>query len=284
MKNILLLALTAIILTACTTVDPTEVGMKISKAGAARGITKENIVSGYVTYFPLTTEVITYPISTQTYTWSKTSGDNKSDESFSFQTSDSVTLSADVSFSYKINPDSAPSIYKAFGGNIERITHTNIHNIVRDSITRTSSGYKADQVLGGARRQFEDETLSVIKASLEPIGFEVQTFAFVGEIVPPVAVRQAINAKFTAQQSAIQAQNKVVQAKAEADQGVALATGEAQSILVKARAQAQANIILARSLTPTLVQSKQIERWDGHLPTVQGQMGGLLLNLPTGKK
>ena len=271
------LILLAFALTACATVQPTEVGLKVSKAGNARGVTKENIVSGYVGFNPLTTEIIQYPINVQTYTWSKSSGDGGGDESFTFQTSDSVSLNADVSFSYQVIPDFAPNIYKSFGADIERITHTNIHNIVRDSITRNASQFSADQILGKQRTGFEDAAKAEITRTLGTYGFQVDNFAFVGEIRPPATVAAAIAAKFTAQQTAIQAQNKVVQAKAEADQEVARAQGRAQSILVEARAQAEANKILAQSLTPELVQSKQVEKWDGHLSTVSGGANTSLL-------
>lgn len=278
MKRSLLLLLPAL-LAACTVVDPTEVGLKISKAGTSRGITRANVVSGYVTYFPPTTEVVTYPINLQTYTWSTPKPDQPVDESFSFQTADQITLNADVSFSYQVEPDKAPEIYKTFGRDIDRITRVNIHNIVRDIIASRSSEFRADQILGGDRTKFEAAALAGIKEVLEPSGFLVRSFGFVGEIRPPKSVRASIAAKFEAQQTAIRAQNKVVQAKAEADQAIEKARGDAQAILLRAEAQARANKILASSLTPDLVKMKQIERWNGVSPRVTGGGDGLILNL-----
>ncbi len=153
--------------------------------------------------------------------------------------------------------------------------------MVRNAITRQASGYTAEQLLGKGRSAFEDASEKEVLEELTPSGFVVRNFSFIGELRAPEAVVQSINAKFSAQQAAIQAQNKVVQSKAEAQQEVARAQGEAQAILVRAEAQAKANKVLAASLTPELLQSKQIEKWDGTLPTVSGGSGsGFLINLP----
>ena len=53
-------------------------------------------------------------------------------------------------------------------------------------------------------------------------------------------------------------------AKAE----VAKAEGEAQATLVRAKAQAEANQLLQATLTPNLIQSKAIDKWNGTLPQV----------------
>lgn len=44
------------------------------------------------------------------------------------------------------------------------------------------------------------------------------------------------------------------------------AQGEAKELEIRAQAQADYNRKVAASLTPTLVQSKMIEKWDGKLP------------------
>lgn len=71
-------------------------------------------------------------------------------------------------------------------------------------------------------------------------------------------------------QDAQKAENEVQKAKAEAEIAIAKANGEGQSILIKAQAQAKANQLLSASISPTLVQYKAIEVWDGKLPQVSG--------------
>ena len=86
-------------------------------------------------------------------------------------------------------------------------------------------------------------------------------------------MKQAIESKIAATQHAERAENEKREAVAEAAKAVDIARG-----------QAQANELLTRSLTPTLVQWKQLEilqsRWNGQFPQVVGSGGIPLLTLP----
>ncbi|GAA4023096.1 prohibitin family protein [Deinococcus rubellus] len=263
-------------------IGPGQIGLKFNKAGSSRGLSQTNVVSGYVLVNPITTEIVTYPRAQQSYSWTKSASEGSpGDESFTFNTADQVTLNGDVNFGYQIDPKAAPAIYIRFGPDVDTITRTYIRSVVRNAITRQASGYTAEQLLGKGRSAFEDASEREVVTELTPSGFLVRNFSFIGELRAPEAVVQSINAKFSAQQAAIQAENKVVQSKAEAQQAVALAEGDAQAILVRAEAQAKANKVLAASLTPELIQNKQIEKWNGALPTVSGGSGsGFLINLP----
>ena len=281
---LLMVLLVSLLLTSVHVIGPGEIGLKFNKAGSARGLSQTNVVSGYVVVNPVTTEIVTYPRAQQSYSWTHSASEGSGgDESFTFNTADQVTLNGDVNFGYQISPQSAPAIYIRFGPNVSNITHTYIRSVVRNAITRQASGFTAEGLLGKQRAAFEDASQAEVVRELTPSGFIVRNFSFIGELRAPPAVVESINAKFSAQQAAIQAQNKVVQSKAEAEQEVAKAKGDAQAILVRAQSQAQANRVLAASLTPELVQNKQIERWNGVLPTVSsGSNGGFLINLPAG--
>lgn len=65
--------------------------------------------------------------------------------------------------------------------------------------------------------------------------------------------------------------------KAEAKQKkkVAVAEGDAQAKRIQADAEAYYNAQVASSLTPEMVQLKQVEKWDGKLPTYSGITNGL---------
>ena len=279
---LLIVTVVSLLSTSIHVIGPGQIGLKFNKAGSSRGLSQTNVVSGYVLVNPVTTEIVTYPRAQQSYSWTKNASEgSRGDESFTFNTADQVTLNGDVNFGYQIDPKSAPDIYIRFGPDVNIITHTYIRSVVRNAITRQASSYTAEQLLGKGRSAFEDASEKEVLEELTPSGFVVRNFSFIGELRAPEAVVQSINAKFSAQQAAIQAQNKVVQSKAEAQQEVARAQGEAQAILVRAEAQAKANKVLAASLTPELIQSKQIEKWNGTLPTVSGGSGsGFLINLP----
>ena len=86
----------------------------------------------------------------------------------------------------------------------------------------------------------------------------------------PEAVVSALNAKIQATQEAIRVENELRASEAEARKQIAKAEGESKSILLRAEGQAKANEILSRSLTPTLIQYKALDEWDGKLPQITG--------------
>jgi regulator of protease activity HflC (stomatin/prohibitin superfamily) len=81
---------------------------------------------------------------------------------------------------------------------------------------------------------------------------------------------RAIEAKQVAQQQVETQRQVLAQREIEAQQKVATAKGEAESILVVAQGQAKANEALSRSISPILVQYKNVEKWNGILPQVSG--------------
>jgi regulator of protease activity HflC (stomatin/prohibitin superfamily) len=89
---------------------------------------------------------------------------------------------------------------------------------------------------------------------------------------PPESVKQAIESKIAATQLAERAENEKRQAIAEAAKAVEIARG-----------QAQANDLLTKSLSPQLMQWKQLEilgeKWNGQFPQVVGNSGMPLLQL-----
>ena len=89
-------------------------------------------------------------------------------------------------------------------------------------------------------------------------------------MLPPQSLRNTIDAKLAAIQSALKAENQVKEAEAEAKIAVARAEGEARALRVKADAEAYYNRTVAASLSALLVQQDAIEKWNGELPTYNG--------------
>lgn len=72
-----------------------------------------------------------------------------------------------------------------------------------------------------------------------------------------------------------QAEYEKIAAEAEAKKKVAVAEGDAQAKRIQADAEAYYNAQVASSLTPEMVQLKQVEKWDGKLPTYSGITNGM---------
>lgn len=89
------------------------------------------------------------------------------------------------------------------------------------------------------------------------------------------AESQIIEAKAYAESKVIQAKgdadSKVIQAKADADATKLRAQGDAEATRVNADAQSEANKKLSVTMSKDLIQYRQVDRWDGKLPTISGQ-------------
>ena len=59
----------------------------------------------------------------------------------------------------------------------------------------------------------------------------------------------------------------------------AVAKAEAEKILVAARAEKEANELRQQALTPAILQKMWIERWDGHVPTVQTGSNSMFMDI-----
>ena len=108
----------------------------------------------------------------------------------------------------------------------------------------------------------------MLDSTLTKEGFIVAEFT--SQIIPPESLRQMIDAKNAAVQSALKAENEVKEAEANAKIAIAVAEGDARAMKIKADAEAYYNRTISASLTRHIVMEDWIEKWDGKLPNVQG--------------
>ncbi len=74
---------------------------------------------------------------------------------------------------------------------------------------------------------------------------------------------EAIEAKVTAEQSALAAKNKLEQVKFEAQQAIEAAQGKAKAIQIEGA---------ALNSSPQVVELRWIEKWNGQVPQYWGQV------------
>jgi regulator of protease activity HflC (stomatin/prohibitin superfamily) len=109
-------------------------------------------------------------------------------------------------------------------------------------------------------------------------GIVIDQLTINGTLRLPQNVADAINRAMEATQKALESKNRVAQVEAEATQAITQAHGAAEAArqkaqgdadarLIIARAEAQANEIIRLSTTPTVLQYRALERWDGKLPS-----------------
>jgi len=261
-----------------TIIPPGYTGIKINRL-VDRGITRENVVTGFVFYNPIQSAIVVYPTFVQRVVWTHDVKEgNPINEELSFNTKDSVPVNLDVAVSYVLQSDKVPDFYTKFRADrIESFTHGYLRDTARNVVVSVGSEYTFDDINGSRKEEFLDHVTHELNARIVPLGLAVQQFGLVGALRPPQALLEAVNAKTKAIQDSIRTENEVRAAQAEAKKRVAIAEGEAA-----------ANRTLSSSIDQKLLdweriklQREAITKWDGRMPQVMGGgSGGMLFNIP----
>ena len=250
-------------------IDNSEVGIKFKKFSLTeQGKLETQPVNGLVIYNPLTTAIFTYPVYVQRVDYAP----------FTVTTKDAATFSMDPALAYMLNRDKAADIFTKYRTSLKDIEAGYMRTCIYDAYRITANNYSSDELMA-SRAKFESEVRAMLDNSLGTEGFIVQEFT--SQITPPESLRQMIDAKNAAIQSALRAENQVKEAEANAKIEIAKAEGEARALKIKADGEAYYNRTVAASITSLLVQQDAIEKWDGKLPEYNG--GGALPFINIGK-
>jgi regulator of protease activity HflC (stomatin/prohibitin superfamily) len=255
-----------------STIGPGHVGIKVEQTGHQRGVQDFPAQTGRVWYNPINEDVLDFNTSIIQYTWTRSADEGKqANEEMCFKSSDFMMFCADVNAAFKVQEDKAPFFYVKFrDADTDKFIHGFFRNVIRDSFTKFAAGYTTDQLNGSGQDEMLGKVFEASKSELDTYGVQLIKLGFAHPPRPPEAITQAINNKLAAVQRAIQAENELRQAEAEAKKQIAAAEGKAKS-----------NQIEMSSLTPQLLQMRALEKWDGHLPQVNG--GGALPFINIGK-
>ncbi|POZ61904.1 prohibitin family protein [Chromobacterium alticapitis] len=261
-----------------TVINPGYTGIKINRL-IDRGVSKENVVTGFVFYNPIQSVVVVYPTFVQREVWTRSPNEGgAANEELSFNTKDSVPVTIDVAVSYLLDARKVPEFYTRFrADDISSWTHGYLRDTARNVVVALGSEYAFDDINGVKKEEFLNRVAAELNHRTMPIGVSIQQFGLVGALRPPPELANAVNAKTKAIQDSIRTENEVRAAQAEARKKVAIAEGEAA-----------ANRALASSLDDRLLawerlklQRAYIDKWNGQMPNVVGgEGGGMLLNLP----
>jgi len=169
---------------------------------------------------------------------------------------DLQSVSSIVALNFHISPDKVANIYQDVG--LEYKTRL-IDPALQESVKASTAKYTAEELIT-KREQVREEIRNHVKDKLASRGIEVDDFNIV-DFSFSRSFNEAIEAKVTAEQSALAAKNKLEQIKFEADQKIAEARGKAEAMRIESEA--------LRS-NPQVLELRAIEKWDGKLPTVTG--------------
>lgn len=274
MKRFVLLVLVcsfALVSTACHKVPAGYVGVKVHLLGTKKGVDHEILGVGRYGQW-INVDFYNFPTFTQTVTWTDDLSEGKAgvDESIAFQTIEGLSVSANVGLSFSIRPEGVPTVFAKYRKGIDEIINLYMRNMVRDAFVQAASTKEVESVYGEGKMDLLREAEDIIRDQVSEIGIDLERVYFVGDLILPKNVTDAINLKIQATQRAQQRENEVAEAEAQALKAVAEATGIANSRLVKADAEATANRKIAASLSSSLIQYYSIEKWDGKLPMLTG--------------
>jgi regulator of protease activity HflC (stomatin/prohibitin superfamily) len=276
-------------LSSCATrIDAAHVGIRVKLAGSSRGVDDIPTVSGWVFYNPLTEQIIQFPTTVQNVIWSKDAHEGRPhDESITFSSLEGANINADIGLSFHIEREKAPHLYLRFRtNNLNELANGYVRNSVREAFNVITSKMPVESIYGAGKATLESDVRRRVQEHLGKDGFVLDQLAISSALRLPENVATSINRTIEAKQLVTQAENRVRQVKAEAEQAITQATGqataamerakgEAQAKIITAKAEARANMIMRRSMSPTVLQYRALERWNGKLPVMNGGGGQL---------
>jgi len=169
---------------------------------------------------------------------------------------DLQTVHIVVAMNYHIDPTRVAKIFQEVGVQYKsRI----IDPAMQEGVKASTAKFTAEELIT-RREAVREDTKTQLKTRLQEMGIIVDEFNIVNFEFSKV-FNDAIEAKVTAEQSALAAKNKLEQIKFEAEQRVAEAKGKAEAITIESNA--------LRS-NPQILEMRALEKWNGTLPQVTG--------------
>lgn len=286
----IIIALIIIIGLACTERIPAGyVGVVYDMSG---GVTGETLNQGWHLVSP-TKKVTTYSIGIeQSYLTSDEKGDSKEDESFSTPTADGKSLTVDLEFSYRYDPDRVTDVFIQFKGQSgKEVKDSFIKPKMIAWTQEVTAKYPVTDVFGDKRQELNEALDQYLKGKFDKYGIVIDTVNFTNISTDPetqAAIQKKVNAQQELELARIEKQTAKVQAEkdkevaqinAEKEKAVAEinaekakidAQGKADAKMINAEAEAKANKAIAESLSDKLLQKIKYEKWKGEVPTITG--------------
>lgn len=265
---------TALVLTAVSAglvfIQPEERGVVIS-AVAPNGYREAPLQPGLHWIIPFAENVVTYPISKQTYTMSiaPSEGAIRGDDSIAARTADGQEVLVDASVIFSIDPAKVVEVHIQWQG---RYTDDLVRPVTRGVIRDQASQFGVEEIVSSKRVEMTEGVRAEIENKLAENGlilvdYVLRNITFSPEYAASVeqkqiAEQQAQQAKLTVEQKKQEAEQARQTAQGQADARVIAAKGDAEARLINAEAEAKALELIADALrdNPDLITYQYVQK------------------------
>ena len=268
----LVLLLVAAEYSSFTIIQPGNVGVVFNRFSGAL----KTVGQGVAWRIPWVTQVQSYPVALRTYTMVSRSeeGSVRGDDAIDLPTREGQHIRQDISVTYNTSQEKAADVFRSFrGADISEIEGTFVRRTIITVAQNQAGQMSLTDLISAQRGSLQEHIQDNLQGEMGKMGFNVDKVNL-GASHLPDAIEKQMQQKMAAQQQAQQADYELQRQQTLAKAKVAEAEGDAQAQLVKARAMAESNKMLEETLSPLLIQSKAIEKWNGTLPQFTG--GGAL--------
>jgi regulator of protease activity HflC (stomatin/prohibitin superfamily) len=224
-------------------IRPEDRGVVISAFGG--GYRREALQPGLRWIIPFVENVITYPISNQTYTMSiaTAEGQVQGDDSVAARTSDGQEIFVDASVLYAIDPDQVIQVHIKWQNRYTTdLVRAQARGIIRDAVSQ----FGVEEVITSQRFELVRQIRQAMAAKLAENGLVLVDFVLRNITFSP-EYAASVEQKQIAEQQAQQARFVVEQRKQEAEQARQSAQGLADAAVIRAKGDADARIIQAEA-------------------------------------
>ena len=222
-------------------IEPQERGVIVTIASG--GVRPVPLNPGLHWVIPFAESVVTYDVSTQTYTMSiaPSEGQIQGDDSIQALTKDGQIVMVDASVIFHVDPDNVVELH-------QKLQTAYVEKIVRPHSRETIRNQVSEYNIAGVYSLNRAELISHITSDLEEVflennlvldSFVLRNISFSDEYAKSVEDKQI------AEQRVLQKQFEVDQAEQDALQALKVAEGEANALLEIAKANAEARLIEA---------------------------------------
>ena len=246
-------------------VDANEIGIEI-----VRGKVQGTLSPGWHLISPVGGKVARFSTRLQQTSMLRTpgEGDRTGDDSIEVASSEGARMNVDVTINYRLKKSDAVQLFQTIKNEDdlrERIVRPGVRSIMRDVFAL----YKAKDAITGSRGEIQGIVSTRLNEKFEKQGLAIETID-IREIYLPATIQeqvdQSIAAEAANQKVAIQRKQKETEAETArlvaekaAEQARIEAKGRADAAIIAATGEADANRRIAESLTPGILQLRQIE-------------------------